>query len=131
MELHLNIIGCILVVLAIAHAAFPRYFAWKEEFSQLSTINREMMYVHTFFIALVLLLMGMLCIVSAEALVSTPLGKQICLGIGIFWAARLLIQIFGYSSTLWKGKRFETTIHILFLFLWTYLSAVFVTIALA
>lgn len=130
MELHLNIIGCILIVLAIAHAAFPRYFSWKEEFGQLSTINREMMYVHTFFIALVLLLMGMLCVVSASALVHTVLGKQICLGIGIFWAARLLIQIFGYSSTLWKGKRFETGIHILFLGLWTYLSTVFISIAI-
>ena len=35
------------------------------------------------------------------------------------------IQFFGYSSELWKGKKFETVIHVLFVFIWTYLSVVF------
>jgi len=47
-----------------------------------------MMYVHTFFIALVL-------------------------------------QLFGYSPKLWRGKLFETVIHLLFLLLWLYLAVVF------
>lgn len=40
----------------------------------------------------------------------------------------LLLQFFGYSSQLWKGKVFETTIHILSAFLWVYLSVVFLAI---
>jgi hypothetical protein len=91
-------------------------------------INREMMYVHTFFIALVVFLMGALCILLPADLISTTLGKMISLGFGIFWIARLLIQFVGYSKVLWKGKLFETTIHIIFSFLWLYLSIVFMMI---
>lgn len=128
MELHLKIIGWILVVLAIIHVVFPKRFNWTEELSSLSLINRQVMYVHTFFIALVVLLMGVLCLTSAKELIETDLGNKIVLGLGIFWMLRLLIQFFGYSSTLWKGKIFETTIHIVFSFLWAYLSTIFLMI---
>jgi len=91
----------------------------------ISRINREMMYVHTFFIALAVLLMGLLCITSAKAIISTPLGNKLALGFFIFWFMRLVIQFAGYSPALWRGKRFETAMHILFSILWTYFSVVF------
>jgi hypothetical protein len=128
MELHLKIIGWILILLASVHVVFPRRFNWKEELSSLSLINREVMYVHTFFIALVVLLMGILCLTSARELIETNLGNKITLGLGVFWLIRLLIQFFGYSPELWKGKTFETIIHILFSFLWIYLSVIFLMI---
>jgi hypothetical protein len=125
MELQLKIIGAILIVLALIHVIFPRYFHWKKELSSLSLINREVMYVHTFFIALVVFLMGLLCLTSSPEIVATPLGKRIALGLGIFWLCRLFIQFFGYSSELWRGKFFETVVHIVFSILWMYLSVVF------
>lgn len=128
MELHLKIIGWILMALAFIHLAFAKHFNWKKELISLSLINREMMYVHTFFIALVVALMGLLCLTCNSELVNTSLGKKICLGIGLFWSARLVIQFFGYSATLWKGKMFETFVHILFSILWAYLSTVFLYI---
>jgi len=69
--------------------------------------------------------MGLLCITSASELIDTPLGKKISLGLGVFWSIRLYVQFFVYSPTLWKGKKFETTVHILFSALWTYLSIIF------
>ena len=84
-----------------------------------------MMTVHTFFIALAVLLMGMLCLTSAEELVTTVFGKKIVLGLAIFWGTRLFFQLFIYSVKLWKGKKIETSIHILFLLLWCYVSGVF------
>ena len=84
-----------------------------------------MMTIHTFFIALVVFLMGLLCLTSSSDLVETKLGKTISLGLGIFWMIRLFIQFFGYSSDLWKGKVFETSVHIVFALLWIYLSVVF------
>ncbi len=125
MELHLNVIGVILVLLAVIHGYFPRYFNWAAEFGTVSLINRQLMYVHTFFIALMLGLTGVLCITSAAELVHTPLGNKLALGFCIFWTVRLVVQFFGYSSMLWRGKRFETVIHVLFAMLWTYLSAIF------
>jgi hypothetical protein len=125
MEIHLKIIGFLLTALALAHVTFPKYFNWKKELNNLSLINRQMMYVHTFFIALIVLLMGMLCLTSSTELVETKLGNSIALGLCIFWTARLFIQFFGYSTKLWKGKTTETIIHILFSFLWAYFGIIF------
>jgi hypothetical protein len=125
MILHFKIIGFLLMGLALVHIIFPKYFNWKEELKSLSLINKQMMTIHTFFIALVVFLMGLLCLTSATELVETKLGKTISLGLAIFWSFRLIIQFFGYSSKLWKGKRLETIIHILFSGLWIYLSVIF------
>jgi len=125
MEIHYKLIGYLLILLSIVHVIFPRYFNWKDELKTLSLINQELMKVHTFFIALVVLLIGMLCLISTAEMIYTDLGKTVSLGIGIFWVIRLVFQFVGYSSVLWKGKKLETTIHILAIILWTYLSAIF------
>ena len=125
METHLNIIGVLLMILAVIHIIFPRYFHWKEELKTLSLINRQMMKTHTFFIALTVFLMGLLCVTSSADLIETQLGKSICTGMALFWSIRLFLQFFGYSTELWKGKVFETAAHILFSGFWFYLSFTF------
>ena len=114
-----------LMVLAAIHIIFPRYFNWAKELGSLSLINKQMMYVHTFFIALMVFLMGLLCLTSAGELVTTGLGKKLAFWLGVFWSIRLLIQFFVYSSKLWRGKKLETTVHIVFSLLWFYFSTVF------
>ncbi|HEX7262111.1 MAG TPA: hypothetical protein VF258_09875 [Luteolibacter sp.] len=125
MQWHLEIIGVQLIVLALLHIAFPRYFNWRNELQAVSLITRQILHVHTFFIALTVFLMGLLCLTSSRELTTTVLGRRIALGFFIFWSCRLFLQFFGYSSQLWKGKPFETSIHIAFSVLWTYFSAVF------
>jgi hypothetical protein len=126
MEIHFKIVGILLIVLGLIHSAFPRYFNWKAELAGLTLINRQMMSVHTFFIALTLVLMGLLCLISANEMITTNLGKTVSLGFGIFWTVRLIFQFFVYSPELWKGKAFETVVHIVFSLLWVYLSALFI-----
>lgn len=125
MEIHFKIIGLLQIALALVHIIFPKYFNWKVELKSLSLINRQVMAVHTFFIALMVFLMGLLCLTSTTELIETQLGKTISLGLGIFWVLRLFIQFFGYSTKLWKGKTFETAIHIVFSGVWIYFSVVF------
>lgn len=128
MTIHLQIIGTFLILLSMLHLVLPRYFQWKNELSGLSIMNRQMMYVHSFFIALVVFLIGLLCLTSSAALINTSLGQQIALGLAVFWGARLLVQFFGYSSKTWRGKTFETSIHVLAVLFWTYVTAVFALI---
>jgi hypothetical protein len=128
MELHLKLVGAALIILAVIHIVFPKYFNWVNELKSLSLINRQMMYVHTFFIALIVLLMGIFCLSSTKEIADTRLGKNVSLGLGIFWTIRLIIQFFGYSSKLWRGKKTETVIHISFAFLWAYFIVVFFAI---
>ncbi len=122
------IIGVLLIFLALIHIFFPKYFNWATEFNSVSLLNRQMFYIHTLFIALAVMMMGVLCLTSAQDLIETRLGNKIALGLGIFWFVRLVVQFFGYSSTLWRGKRFETIIHIIFSIAWVYLSSVFLYI---
>ena len=124
MEIHFKIIGFTLIILAIVHLFFPKYFDWKNNLASLSLINRQMMKTHTFFIALMVFLVGLLYVVESKNLLETEFGKTICLGLGIFWTLRLYFQFFVYSKQLWAGKLFESTIHIVFSILWTYISVI-------
>ncbi len=131
MEPHLRIIGTLLIALSVVHVIFPKYFKWKAELKSLSLINRQVMMVHTFFIALTVMLMGLLCTTSANDLIHTSLGKKVSIGLGIFWTCRLFIQLFVYSPQLWRGKKFETTVHIVFTWTWTYISVIFLSVGLS
>jgi hypothetical protein len=124
---HLYLIGSSMVVLAIIHVVFPKRFKWDEELKKLSLINRQLMEVHTFFIALVVMLNGLLLLTCAEQLVDqSRLARAVVIGLVIFWGCRLGFQFFVYRPELWKGKRFETVMHIFFSVLWTYYVATFI-----
>jgi hypothetical protein len=125
MELHLRIVGALLILLASMHVAFPRYFAWRDELANLTLLTRQLIYVHTFFIGFVVLLMGVLCCLETKALLGTALGRDVLLGLFLFWYLRLIFQLFVYSPALWRGKRFETGVHVIFTLMWTYVSGVF------
>jgi len=125
MEIFLKIAGAILIVLGIVHIAFPKRFNWKDELLPLSLINRQMMMVHTFFIALTVFMMGILSFFYFDQLLTNPFGKVISLGLAIFWFIRLVFQFFVYSKELWKGKTFETIMHIIFALIWIYLTVVY------
>ncbi len=125
LEIQIQIIGILLIVLSLVHIIFPKYFNWKQDLKPLSLINRQMMITHTFFIALTVLLTGLLCFSSANELIETKLGSTISLGLAIFWTIRLFVQFFGYSADLWKGKTFETIVHIFFSGFWLYMSVLF------
>ncbi|MFD1000060.1 hypothetical protein ACFQ21_12125 [Ohtaekwangia kribbensis] len=125
MIFHIKIVGTFLILLSLLHVVMPRYFNWTQELSGLSLISKQIMYVHTFFIAFIVLLMGLLCLYSGTELASSTLGKHLSLGLFIFWFTRLLFQFFVYSPRVWRGKKLETFVHIVFSILWSYFSYVF------
>jgi hypothetical protein len=125
MDALLKTAGGILVGLAVLHAFFPIYFKWRDELRSITPLTRQIHYIHTFFIALIVLLNGLLYLTCTKDLLTTALGHRISLGFFIFWACRLILQFFGYSSSLWRGKPFETAMHVLFSLLWLFLTLVF------
>jgi len=130
LAIHLQVIGGLLIALSLLHIVFPKYFNWKDELAGLSLINKQIMMIHTLFIAIAVLLIGVLCLHSPEELITTDLGRTISFGLGLFWLVRLLVQFFGYSSKLWKGKSFETAVHLVFSAFWSYLTIIFFTVSL-
>jgi hypothetical protein len=131
MELQLKITGILLILLASIHVIFPKHFDWKGDFHSVKLINKQMMYVHTFFIAVTVFLMGVLCICNSHDILNTRLGNQLSFGLFIFWGLRLIFQFAVYSPRLWKGKRFETIMHIVFSLIWIYLTTIFLLVFLA
>ena len=127
--LHLRIVGGMLIVLALAHPLFGIHCDWKKDAAKLSPLNRQIFHVHTFFICLVLVLMGVLCLFYPHALLSpapaTLLGKLVLIGLTIFWGIRLLFQWFIYDRALWKGNRLNTTVHFVFTVIWIYFTLIF------
>lgn len=125
LTLHLQLCGAALLLLCLLHFVFPRRFRWGEDLAQLTLLNRQIFYVHTFFVGLVLVMMGLPLVIEPQSwLERTRAGQWVAGGFTIFWGLRLFIQWFGYSSTLWRGKPFETLVHLAFTLLWSYLTLI-------
>lgn len=56
--LNLRIVGVLLTLLGISHAFFNRHFKWEQELAAVSLFTRRVFFVHTFFIALGVVLAG-------------------------------------------------------------------------
>ena len=126
LSFQLKIVGASLLLLALAHAFFPRWFNWTEELGRLSSLNRQVFQIHCFFIGLILFLFGLLSLCFTDALLErTRLARVVLAGLLVFWLARLVVQLFVYDPSLWKGNRFNTRIHLLFSLTWAYYVAVF------
>lgn len=125
MKIHLRIVGSLLIALSLMHIIIPKYFKWEQELTSLSLITKQILYVHTFFIAFIVLLMGLLCLSYSHELVHDPFGKVISMGLFGFWLTRLIFQFLVYSPKVWRGKRFETAMHVVFAVIWFYFTAVF------
>lgn len=123
--LYFQIAGGLLIVLALSHAWFPRRFQWRRDTAAMSPLNRQMFYVHSFFIALVVFLNGVLFLGWSHLLMSPePMAKVLLTGIGIFWSSRLAVQLFVYDRRLWSGNPSNTLIHVAFTCFWAFLTCI-------
>ncbi len=127
LEFAFKIAGILLMILGPAHLYFYKYFDWEEESRKMSPLNGQIFLVHSFFISLVVLMMGILLFFYTRTLLMpSALGRLVLLGLLIFWSSRLIIQLFFYDVKLWKGNPLYTFVHISFTFLWTYLVVILV-----
>src|SRR3982751_2547981 len=111
----LRVCGSFLLGLFVLNFFVPKQFKWAEELPRLSLLNRRIMQVHAIFIALILLMMGLLLVTLPRELLSPqPLSRAVTGGLAVFWAVRLWMQWFLYDAELWRGKKFETFMHVAF-----------------
>jgi hypothetical protein len=120
----LRVCGVALLGLFVLNFFVPRRFKWADELPRLSLLNRRIFQVHAIFIALILLMMGLLLVALPQALLRPdPFSRAVCGGLAVFWMLRLWMQWFLYDTVLWRGKRFETAMHFVFTGLWIMLVA--------
>lgn len=128
LTLLLRIAGVGLILLALLHIPIGKQLRWKEDCKQLTPVNESVFFVHTLFICVVLVMMGLPCLIQPEIFVlPTAAGAWLSWSFAAFWFIRLYCQFFVYRADLWRGKRMETVVHWWFSFLWTALAGLFAT----
>ena len=126
LSIHLQIVGIVLVLLGVSHAFFNRYFGWEQELAAVSLLTRRVFFVHSFFIALGVVLAGAVSFMYADALLRpAALNRALLAAMATFWLCRLLAQFFAYDSAIWRGGRFRTFMHVAFALLWCYVTAIY------
>jgi hypothetical protein len=127
----LRVAGAGLILLALAHIPMGVHLKWKEDAVRMSDANASIFHVHTLFICVGLVLMGLPALLAPQLfLVRTLAGAWMTSSIAVFWALRSFVQWFVYPSSLWRGKRLETALHIGFSFVWLGLTVLFAACAL-
>ena len=125
-SIHLQIVGIVLVLLGVSHAFFNRYFGWEQELAAVSVLTRRVFFVHSFFIALGVVLAGAVSFVYSDALLRpAALNRGLLAAMTTFWLCRVLAQFFAYDSAIWRGDRFRTLMHVAFALLWCYVTATY------
>jgi hypothetical protein len=125
-ELHLRIAGVLLLALIALNFYVLRRFDWRRELASLSLLNRQIFQVHAAFLCIVLAMFAALTLLYTRPLLApTPLARAVLAGMAIFWLLRLLTQWLVYDWSLWRGRRLETAVHVVFTGLWGYLTATF------
>jgi hypothetical protein len=126
LSIHLQIVGILLVLLGVSHAFFNRYFRWEQELAGVSLLTRRVFFVHSFFIALGVVLGGAVSFMYANTLLQpAALNRALLAAMATFWLCRLLAQFFAYDSAIWRGDRFRTFMHVAFALLWCYVTAIY------
>ena len=122
----LRLAGAGLIGLAFLHIPMATKLKWRDDAAKMSRLNEAVFHVHTIFICLVLVAMGLPCLLDPGVLLEkTRAGAWGAWTLCLFWAYRLWCQWFTYKPAWWKGLRFETSMHWLFSGVWLFLSVLF------
>ena len=116
---------------AVLNLFLVRIMKWEEEVARMRQLVREVFHVHAWFITIPLAIFSVVTIRFVEELAAgtNNLGRWLAAGIGIFWFIRWLMQFFYYDSSHWRGKRAETIVHIVLIFLYGSLAGVYLLAA--
>jgi hypothetical protein len=126
LTIDLQVVGVLLMALGLSHAFFNRYFGWGAELAGVSLFTRRVFFVHTFFVAMTVTMMGAFSTMYARALVGPQaLSRAILAGMVVFWGSRLVAQFTAYDSAIWRGDQFRTRMHVAFSIFWVYVTATY------
>ncbi|MDB6019958.1 MAG: hypothetical protein JWR19_4447 [Pedosphaera sp.] len=99
LETFLRIAGFLHFGILVASASTPHALNWRQNLASLHPFLRKLFWVYGIFIVLVIIAFGVLTLRhTADMAAGVPLGRSLCIFIGIFWLARLLVQLFVFDA---------------------------------
>jgi hypothetical protein len=115
--------GAVQLGIVAANFFLPAKLRYRENYSKVSPILRQISLVHWIYIVAVLLIFTGLCFFFAPQLAGgSPLGRYLSATLAVFWLSRCAVQLFYYERELRRHNRiFDTP----FLLAFFYLGAVF------
>lgn len=94
----LRVLGVVHLLIAGGNCLLPWIFDYRNRgVSTWNPLLRQVFFVHTFYIILVLTLIGLLCLVFPSDLVGTIMGRSICGGLTVFWGIRVGLHFAYYD----------------------------------
>ena len=113
LELWLRIVAVAQFALAGLSLCLTRILNWKPDLDRMSPLVRDVFEIHSWFIALTLVIWAVLTWQFAPELVQAPtlLSRWLCACIGVFWGIRCVLQWAHYSPSHWRGNPRRTLIH--------------------
>ena len=115
-----------MIALALSHVGLSKLLAWREDTKSLKPINQQVFIVHTIFLAVGIFLLGLVCLLDADALMEkTTLGLVGSACFAMCWLSRLLCQIFIFRSEITSDKRINGSLHAAGMALWVFYTGLF------
>ena len=107
----------------IASFQVPHRLGWKEDLAKLTPFNRKLMWVHGGFAVLTIVAFGILTLTLHGDMMH---GERSAMGlaafIGIYWAARIIVDFTYYEHKDWPRGRGFVAGHILLTLLFAFLA---------
>jgi hypothetical protein len=118
-------------VILIASAQVPKQLGWRDDLAKLTPFNRKLMWTYGGFTVLTILAFGVLTLVLHDELVR---GDRAALAlaafIGVYWTARIAVDLFYFGHAGWPRGRAFVAGHALLLALFGALAATYLGLVL-
>lgn len=99
LETCLKLAGLLHFGVLTASACVPSGLNWRENLASLHPFLRRLFWVYGVFIVLTIIGFGTLTLLHSAAMASgEPTAKSLCAFIGVFWFARLAVQLFVFDA---------------------------------
>jgi len=94
----IQLAGTLQLIIAAANFFAPAKFHYRENLTKVSPIIRQIFTVHSIYIVLVLIGLGLICLLFPDDLCgASALGKFLCGFLAIFWGLRVALQFTYYD----------------------------------
>ena len=118
-------------VILIASAQVPARLGWRDDLAKLTPFNRKLMWTYGGFTVLTILAFGILTLVlHDEMLRGDRAARALAAFIGVYWAARIGVDLFYFGHTGWPRGRAFVLGHALLLGLFGALAATYLGVLL-
>ena len=121
----IQLAGVLQFVIAVANFFAPAKLHYRENLAKVSPIIRQIFTVHSIYIVLILVGLGLICLLFPNDLCgASALGRFLCGFLAIFWGLRVVLQFTYYDSAIKKENPIGT---FCFGIAFLYLATIFAT----